>query len=42
MAEGINGRIQLINFRSRGFRNQARFDRAIMFHCAGLDMNPAT
>lgn len=42
MAEGINSRIQLIKFRSRGFRNPDRFERAIMFHCGGLDMNPAT
>jgi transposase len=42
MTEGINSRIQLIKFRSRGFRNATRFERAIMFHCGGLDMNPAT
>ena len=42
MAEGINSRIQLIKFRSRGFRNPDRFERAIMFHCGGLDMYPAT
>jgi transposase len=42
MAEGINSRIQLIKFRSRGFRNATRFERAIMFHCGGLDMDPAT
>ena len=42
MSEGMNSRIQLIKFRSRGFRNQDRFERAIMFHCGGLDMNPAT
>jgi transposase len=41
-AESMNSRIQLVKFRSRGFRSAARFERAIMFHCGGLDMSPAT
>jgi len=41
-SESINSRIQLLKFRSRGFRNATRFERAIMFHCGGLDMSPAT
>lgn len=41
-SESMNSRIQLLKFRSRGFRNPARFERAILFHCGGLDMNPAT
>jgi transposase len=41
-SESMNSRIQLVKFRSRGFRSAARFERAIMFHCGGLDMSPAT
>lgn len=41
-SEGINSRIQMVKFRSRGFRNIQRFERAIYFHLGGLDMNPAT
>ena len=41
-SEGMNSRIQMVKFRSRGFRNVDRFERAIYFHLAGLDMNPAT
>jgi transposase len=41
-SESMNSRIQLLKFRSRGFRNPARFERAILFHCGGLDMKPAT
>ena len=35
-AEGLNSKIQFIKYKARGFRNQDRFERAIMFHCAGL------
>ncbi len=41
-SESMNSRIQLVKFRSRGFRSAARFERMIMFQCGGLDMNPAT
>lgn len=41
-AEGMNSRIQMVKFRARGYRNQTRFERAIMFSLGGLDMNPAT
>jgi len=41
-AEGMNSRIQLLKFRARGFRNASRFERAIMFHLGGLDLNPPT
>ena len=36
-AESINGWIQLIKARSRGFRNKARFRNAIYFYLGGLD-----
>lgn len=39
-AESINGRIQLIKARSRGFRNKARFRNAIYFYLGGLDLYP--
>ena len=38
--ESINGRIQLIKARSRGFRNKARFRNAIYFYLGGLDLYP--
>ncbi|MBV9646990.1 MAG: hypothetical protein JO043_05980 [Candidatus Eremiobacteraeota bacterium] len=38
----MNSRIQMVKFRSRGFRNISRFERAIYFRLAGVDMNPAT
>ncbi|MEO8778042.1 MAG: transposase [Rhodanobacter sp.] len=41
-AESINGRIQLIKVRSRGFRNIARFRNAIYFYLGGLDLHPNT
>ena len=39
-AESINGRIQLIKARSRGFRNKERFRNAIYFHLGDLDLYP--
>ncbi len=41
LAEAINGQIQLVKRRSRGFRNRDRFREAIYFHCGGLDLYPA-
>jgi transposase len=39
-AESINSRIQMVKYRSRGFRNKARFANAIYFHLGGLDLYP--
>ena len=39
-AEGLNSRIKMIKFRSRGFRNKERFANAIYFHLGGLDLYP--
>jgi transposase len=39
-AEGLNSKIQLIKYRARGYRNADRFERAIYFHCGGLDLSP--
>ena len=40
-AESLNAKIQWIKYQARGFRNEGRFKRAILFHCAGLDLYPA-
>ncbi|MCU7882048.1 MAG: transposase, partial [Candidatus Thiodiazotropha sp. (ex Lucinoma aequizonata)] len=39
-AEGLNSRIKIIKFRSRGFRNKGRFANAIYFHLGGLALYP--
>ncbi|MCU7879469.1 MAG: ISL3 family transposase [Candidatus Thiodiazotropha sp. (ex Lucinoma aequizonata)] len=39
-AEGLNSRIKMIKFRSRGFRNKERFANAIYFHLGGLVLYP--
>ena len=39
-AEGLNSRIKMIKFRSRGFRNKERFANAIYFHLGGLNLYP--
>ncbi|MEJ1369652.1 MAG: transposase [Candidatus Sedimenticola sp. (ex Thyasira tokunagai)] len=39
-AEGLNSRIKMIKFRSRGFRNKKRFASAIYFHLGGLNLYP--
>jgi transposase len=39
-AEGINSKIQMIKYRARGYRNEGRFERAILFHCGALDLYP--
>jgi len=41
VAEGTNGRIQLIKANARGYRNFAQYRIAILFHCGGLDLYPA-
>lgn len=40
VAEGTNGRIQLIKANARGYRNFAQYRIAILFHCGGLDLYP--
>ena len=40
VAEGLNGQIQLIKARARGFRRFAQFRIAILFFLGRLDMNP--
>ena len=39
-AEGLNSKIQMIKYRARGYRNESRFERSILFHCGGLDLQP--
>lgn len=39
-AESLNAKIQWIKYQARGFRNEGRFERAILFHCGGLDLYP--
>jgi len=40
LAESINHRIQRVKRMACGFRNTGRFQRAIDFHLAGLDLHP--
>ncbi len=40
-SESVNSKIQWFKYQARGFRNEARFMRAILFHCGGLDLCPA-
>ncbi len=40
IAESLNARIQKIKSMACGFRNRARFRRAILFHLGGLDLMP--
>lgn len=37
-SESVNSKIQWFKYQARGFRNEARFMRAILFHCGGLDL----
>jgi hypothetical protein len=30
----------MIKYRARGYRNEGRFEAAILFHCGGLDLYP--
>jgi transposase len=39
-SESVNSKIQWFKYQARGFRNEARFMRAILFHCGGLDLRP--
>lgn len=40
VAEGTNGKIQLIKANARGYRNFTQYRTAILFHCGGLDLYP--
>ena len=40
-SESVNSKIQWMTYQARGFRNETRFMRAILFHCGGLDLYPA-
>jgi transposase len=40
IGESLNARIQKIKAMACGFRNRARFRRAILFHLGGLDLMP--
>lgn len=39
-SEAVNSKIQWFKYQARGFRNEARFMRSILFHCGGLDLRP--
>jgi transposase len=39
-SEAINGKIQAVKAKARGFRNSENFIAAIYFHCGGLDLYP--
>jgi transposase len=39
-SESVNSKIQWFKYQARGFRNEARFIRAILFHCGALDLCP--
>jgi len=41
-AEGVNSKVQKIITQARGFRNESNFRTAILFHCGGLNLYPAT
>ena len=38
--EGINGRVQLLIQRSRGYRNRERLKTDIIFHIGSLELKP--
>ena len=38
--EGLNAKIQWIQYSSRRFRDRERSKRAIYFHCGGFDLDP--
>lgn len=40
-SEALNSKLQWIKFQARGYRNEDRFERTILFHCGGLDLYPA-
>jgi transposase len=42
LSESLNSKIQWVKYTARGFRNRDNFKTAIYFHCAKLDLLPAT
>jgi len=38
-SESVNSKIQWFKYQAHGFRNEARFMRAILFHCGGLALH---
>lgn len=42
VSESLNAKIQWIKYTARGFRSREGFKTAILFHCGGLDLYPAT
>ncbi len=42
MAEGINAKVQAMKRMARDFRNLEHLKTAILFHCGGLQLHPAT
>ena len=39
-SESVNSKIQWVKYQAHGFRNEERFMRSILFHCAGLTLIP--
>lgn len=39
-SESVNSKIQWVKYQARGFRNEERFMRSILFHCGGLTLDP--
>jgi transposase len=37
-SESVNSKVQWFKYQARGFRNEARFMRSILFHCGGLEL----
>ncbi len=42
VTEGINAKIQWIKYTAHGYASRRNFKAAILFHCGGLDLYPAT
>jgi transposase len=40
--ESVNAKIQALKKRACGYRSRSRFRNAILFHCGGLDLYPAS
>jgi transposase len=40
VTEGLNAKIQWINYSPRGFRDRERFKLPIYFRCGGFDLEP--
>jgi transposase len=40
VTEGLNAKIQWLEYSARGYRDREAFNMAISFHCGGLDLDP--